>query len=310
VSSQTGDACTEGITLAAGDYRATVLTMGASLGSLTLRGVDLVVPAVHAKPDAAFVGSTLVPWPNRIAGGQYEFSTTVHQLVVNEPATGCAVHGLAYGVPWEVADWSASEATLMAQISPAPGYPFNLRARVTYRLSHLQGLTIAIGAVNEGAAPAPYGASTHPYLTCGLAPVDECRLSLPATQVLTVDEQRVPVGQVSVTEAGMDFRTPRVLGAQRVDHTFTGLPDQWQLVLTHSRTGIRSRLTAREPWAQLYSGELVGRRGVAVEPMTCPPDAFNSGTDLIVLRPGGRHELELRIDGVVSGTRNGLGFER
>ena len=31
----------------------------------------------------------------------------------------------------------------------------------------------------------------------------------------------------------------------------------------------------------------VARRSLAVEPMTCPPDAFRSGEDLIRLEPGG-----------------------
>jgi aldose 1-epimerase len=34
---------------------------------------------------------------------------------------------------------------------------------------------------------------------------------------------------------------------------------------------------------------------VAIEPMTCPPDAFNSGIDLIVLKPGKKHEYKLKI---------------
>ncbi|HWU31187.1 MAG TPA: galactose mutarotase, partial [Microbacterium sp.] len=47
------------------------------------------------------------------------------------------------------------------------------------------------------------------------------------------------------------------------------------------------------PWVQVHTADLpdpaASRRGLAVEPMTCPPDAFNSGTDLIVLEPGAAH---------------------
>jgi aldose 1-epimerase len=32
------------------------------------------------------------------------------------------------------------------------------------------------------------------------------------------------------------------------------------------------------------------RRGLAVEPMTCAPDAFNSGDGLLTIRPGGSVE--------------------
>ena len=41
------------------------------------------------------------------------------------------------------------------------------------------------------------------------------------------------------------------------------------------------------------------RKSLAVEPMTCPPDAFNSGVDLVVLQPGQSHSLALTI-GVVA----------
>ena len=52
---------------------------------------------------------------------------------------------------------------------------------------------------------------------------------------------------------------------------------------------------AAYPWLQVFTGDALPeplRRtsGVAVEPMTCPPDAFRSGQDLIVLAPGQEFE--------------------
>ncbi len=38
------------------------------------------------------------------------------------------------------------------------------------------------------------------------------------------------------------------------------------------------------------------RVGLAVEPMTCPPDALNSGTDLVVLAPGDSHAASWEIE--------------
>ena len=40
------------------------------------------------------------------------------------------------------------------------------------------------------------------------------------------------------------------------------------------------------------------RKALAVEPMTCPPDAFNSGVDLVVLEPGRSHSLALTIGAI------------
>ena len=43
-------------------------------------------------------------------------------------------------------------------------------------------------------------------------------------------------------------------------------------------------------YAQVFSGETLAekdrRRSLAIEPMTCPPNAFRTGTDVIVLQPG------------------------
>lgn len=47
------------------------------------------------------------------------------------------------------------------------------------------------------------------------------------------------------------------------------------------------------PYAQLYSGADradVAQRSLAVEPMTCPPNAFNTGEGLIRLEPGQRFQ--------------------
>ena len=58
------------------------------------------------------------------------------------------------------------------------------------------------------------------------------------------------------------------------------------------RTAARSRVWADAAfgWWQVFTGDTLHgerhRRSVAVEPMTCPPDAFRSGRDLIVLEPG------------------------
>lgn len=52
-------------------------------------------------------------------------------------------------------------------------------------------------------------------------------------------------------------------------------------------------------YVQVFSGDTLGpdkrRRGLAVEPMTCPPNAFRTGVDLMVLRPGEDIRLEWGI---------------
>jgi aldose 1-epimerase len=53
-------------------------------------------------------------------------------------------------------------------------------------------------------------------------------------------------------------------------------------------------------YLQLFSGDTLAperrRRGLAIEPMTCPPNAFRSGMDVIVLQPDETVELEWGIE--------------
>jgi aldose 1-epimerase len=67
------------------------------------------------------------------------------------------------------------------------------------------------------------------------------------------------------------------------------------VTLTDPDSGNRAVLTSDTPWMQLYTGSAIGRAGLAVEPMTCPPDAFISGEDLIVLKPGDEHTTTFRV---------------
>ena len=91
-----------------------------------------------------------------------------------------------------------------------------------------------------------------------------------------------------------DLRGPCPLRGRSVDHAFTDLPAAWSVELTHP-TAPGVRLDSVAPWVQLYTGERIGRRGAAVEPMTCPPDAFNRIPEQVLLNPGARRTLRLRI---------------
>ncbi|MFC4554505.1 aldose-1-epimerase [Georgenia faecalis] len=288
------------IHLAAGDYTATVVGVGAGLARLAWRGKDVVVPHEADALPPAYLGKTLVPWPNRVSDGRYVRGGVTHELPVNEHATNAALHGLACWVGWDPVEEDDASVTLGTDIVPQYGYPFWLRSHVRYALTP-SGLTTTITTTNLGEGVAPYGASSHPYLTCDGAPVDGCVLVAPAGQVLEVDERMRPRACVPVDGTDLDLRAPRPLGARQVDHAYTGLPaGTWAVTLTDPASGLTARMRADAPWVQVYTGEKIDRRGVAVEPMTCPPDAFNSGTDLVELAPGATHTLAFAIDATLA----------
>lgn len=275
------------IELTSGPYTALVASVGATLVSLKKDGRDIIVPfPVDEMPDG-FAGKVLAPWPNRIREGVYTFAETRHQLAISEVETGSAAHGLVNWTDWEVTGQGPTSAAFAVSVHPQPGYPFAVRLEVTYSLDPDAGLVCIVAAENTGSTPAPYGAAVHPYLSCDGKPVDDCMLLLPAASVLEVDQLLLPTSLRSVADTPWDFRTARQIGDTRIDNAFTQLPPQeWNVDLIDPTNGMTVRLTSDEKWVQIYSGEKLDRRGIAVEPMTCPPDAFNSGVDVIELGPG------------------------
>lgn len=287
------------ILLTAGDYRATVATVGAGLVSLSFQGQDIVLPFPADDLPPAYAGKVLMPWPNRVAGAAYSFDGQRYELPVNEAATGSALHGLALWNDWQVEQRTDAEVVLTHLLRGEPGYPFQLGLSARYALNADAGLHIELAATNCGTAAAPYGTGSHPYITVGGGDVSNCELSFQAGKVLLTDERLQPTELLDTPGTEFDFSDLRMLGSQSLDHAFTDLDmGKWHVTLRNPALQLSAVVEASgtdAPWLQLYSGELRGRKGLAVEPMTCPPDAFNSGQDLVVLEPGQSHTLTYRI---------------
>jgi len=295
----------EQFSLQRGEFVATVTELGASLRELTWRGRPLVVGFGADELPIGYQGAVLAPWPNRIADGRYEFAGQSRQLDLTEPDRSNALHGLVIWSPWQVAAADQASLRLTHRLWPQPGYPFALDLEVEYRLSD-NGLTFELTARNAGDTAAPYGGSFHPYLVAGNGDVDSWTVRSPAASYLTVDPDRLLPREV-IPVTGLDFRRPTSLRGIEVDHAFTDIAfdDAGSAELSlidQGGQGVRMSWDRRCPWLQLCipgpQRPQLHRKALAVEPMTCPPDAFNSGVDLIVLQPGESHSLELTIGAI------------
>ena len=239
-------------------------------------------------------GQVLIPWPNRLQDGQYEFEGRQHQLPLTEPEHANAIHGLVRWSAWSVAAREPDRVVMTHRLHPQPGYPFTLDLSIEYALSD-SGLSVRTTATNVGPDRCPYGCGAHPYLSVGTETVDATVLRAPARTVLQADGRGIPTGATPVAGTDYDFREPRAIGATKLDHGFTDLErDEDGLArveLTNPDSGVALALWVDEsyPYLMLFTGDLpeVERRALAVEPMTCPPNAFRSGESLIVLEPGG-----------------------
>src|SRR5579862_1501624 len=143
--------------ISAGDYDATVTELGAGLRELRYRGSPLITGYEPDELPPAGAGQLLVPWPNRVDHGRYDFAGQHYQLDLSEPARGTAIHGLTRWAGWDAAAHGADAVTLRHVLYGSPGYPFCLELAAEYRLEPAAGLQVTITARNAGSRPAPYG---------------------------------------------------------------------------------------------------------------------------------------------------------
>lgn len=298
-----------------GAYTAEIASVGASLRTLRYDGRDLVVPFDADEVRPGYRGVVLAPWPNRVVDGRYTFDGAEYELAITEPNRGHALHGFAAWLDFDVTAQSDDAVTLEATIQPRTSYPWRVRVETTYRLG-ADGLTQSVRFENVGADAAPVGTGPHPYLVAGAGPLDTWTLELPASDVLEVTPDRLsPVTLRDVADydpTRFDWREPRVLGAVQIDHAYTGLACDAAGAATvrltdPSGTGVEMVWDGACPWVQIHTADLPGgaaqpfhRAGLAVEPMTCAPDAFNAArydfdAGLIVLDAGASTEASWRI---------------
>lgn len=281
------------------DYTAVVTQIGGGLRALRHGDRDLVRSYARDEVRPRYRGALLAPWPNRVLDGRYSFDGSRFQLDITEPARNHALHGLVCWSRFERLDGDGSSVVLAHRVVPRTGYPFCLELVAHYALAD-DGLTCTVSARNVGHRRLPYGVGSHPYLLGGPGKVDGWLLDLPAEKFLEVTPDRLaPTHLRPVAGTDFDFREPRRIGPTEVDHAFTGLRGASDgavrvRVLGEDGRGAECEWdSATLPWVQIHTADLPdpaeSRLGLAVEPMTCPPAAFNSGTDLVVLGAGEEH---------------------
>lgn len=285
-------------TISFGRYTAVVTARGGALRELRHKDRDLIISFGSEGPIPDYRGMICAPWPNRLADGRYTYMGQQYKAEINEPERATALHGLVLDKTWDVQDSGPSFIRLGCRLESGLAYPSELEVSVAYELK-ADGLHCSVRAYNAGRAEAPYGVCPHPYLVAGPAPLDEWTLQIPAATFLDVTADRLlPAKTKTVNGHEFDFRRERTLGAIEIDHAFTDIErsagkSASVRVFDPSGSGVELEWDDYWPWLQIHTADKPqgpSRLGLAVEPMTCPPDAFNSGVDLVRLAPGASHE--------------------
>ncbi|GAA4746030.1 aldose 1-epimerase family protein [Nocardioides endophyticus] len=263
-----------------GDSRAVITRVGATLRSYTVAGHDVIDGFDLDERATDGRGQVLAPWPNRLTDGRYQYGGRDCQAPLNEVERHDAIHGLVRWLDWTLVDRAPALAALACALRPQPGYEWRLDLQVVYALGDA-GLTVTFQAVNLSRESAPFGVGFHPYLTLGTPTIDGLDLMIPG----------------AVASGSHDFQEPHGIGSIELDHAFGDLavgPDGRSVARLTDQAHERSvELWVDQAYRYLmvYTGDLVAeptrrRTAVAIEPMTCPPDAFRTGEDLIELEPG------------------------
>ena len=275
------------------DQRAIVVEVGGGLRTYTVGDSSVLEGYSVDEMATGGRGQMLIPWPNRIQDGCYELGGRQHQLPLTEPEHSNAIHGLVRWASWRTAEREPNRVVLEHVLHAQPGYPFALELRIEYELAG-DGLTVRTSATNTGAETCPFGCGAHPYLRAGTETIDDVVLRIPARTALRSDERGIPIGTVDVDGTELDFRVPRRIGESRLDTGFTDLERggggvaRVELSAPDGRGAVSLWMDESYPYVMVFTGDLpdVERRGLAVEPMTCPPNALRSGEAVVMLEPG------------------------
>ncbi|WP_426185612.1 aldose 1-epimerase family protein [Microbacterium sp. TWP3-1-2b2] len=286
------------IHLQRGAITAQIAQVGASLRGLSVGGVDLISRYPENIPTPSCSGVVLAPWPNRVRDGAWNDDGATQQLSISEPKLHNASHGLLRFTAYEIEQTDAS-ATLRATIHPQTGFPYEIETAVIYALT-AAGIQVTHTLTNRSDAAAPAALGTHPFVTIGDVDPHELVLTVPALTQFDTDERMLPTG---TSPAPAAVREGVRLGDITLDTGFTDLDRDEDGSVRHTLTapdGRRVTLWQGEgfDYVQVYTTTNYPGQplAVAIEPMTAPADALNSGLGIRRLAPGETWSLTWGIE--------------
>lgn len=285
----------EQVAIAHGDQRAVVTEVGATLRTYVKDGVSVIEGFAGDEAPTHARGQVLFPWPNRMGDGEWSFSGRKAHAGVDDVQRATVSHGVVRWRPFRIEAVNQNRCVLSLLLHPVPEFPFLSEISVAYHLGSL-GLTVTTTVTNRDEVPVPFGVGFHPYLSVTTPTIEGAHLEVPAAAYVAVNDRRLPTGEI-LPVAGhlLDFSRRKSLSGHELDVTYcelrrddTGLA----VVSVEDAKGgaVEVSVDRNFPYVHVFTGDHLekGRRrtSVAVEPMTCPPDALRSGKDVVLLEPG------------------------
>ena len=246
----------------------------------------------------SFHGSKLFPFPNRIELGVYHLKNQKYTLEKSPFSGSNAIHGLLSKTAFTHKDSKIpNEISLDSTIESEKhvGYPFSVKCGIRFRLEDNK-LSVITSVTNISEIDIPIGDGWHPYFSLNKN-IDNLELKLPKNKALKLNQEGIPTGDLFEFDA---FKNLQKIGKTRLDHAFRvskGLESV--ITIIHDQTNKLKLLIEQETGHQKYNYLQIytppDRKSIAIEPMTCAPNAFNNHLGLIMLKRNSTIDLGFSI---------------
>lgn len=239
----------------------------------------------------AMASFPLVPYVNRIRGGQFRFRNRLVAMVPNMAGDPSPLHGQGWLRPWQLIEADERRALLRFEHESAE-WPWAYSAEQRFDLRD-DGLELSLTCTNQSDEAMPCGLGQHPYFHCG----PSTRIETVVSHVWLIDKDVLPTEKVRA-EGRFDLSDTRVCG-MGLDHGFGG----WGGSARLTDPDWPFALVVRSPDAgffQLYSPPSGGI--FVAEPVTHANAALNEPDSeweelgMKILEPGKSMSLTMRLE--------------
>jgi aldose 1-epimerase len=212
----------------------------------------------------------LAPWSNRVAGAEFEWRGSRHQLAADWP-DGTPIHGLVKDRAWSVEQRSPTSAVLTCDV-PAAAFAWPFSARVGYMIVE-NSLRVALEVRNDGGPGVmPAGMGFHPFWNRSLdGGADEVVVRLPGLRRYPC-EGMIPVGLPREDDTTLRLAVGTTLDGLTLDDVFAGSADGADIAWPRSGVHVRYRCSHNLGHTVMFTGE---QGSFCLEPVSMVNNGFN-----------------------------------
>jgi len=294
-----------------GEFLSFLPEIGGAINGLTLQKNGKLISLLYTSLKKAtllsdrekqFKGSKLFPFPNRVCDGIYIWHGKTYRLPINFPSEGHTIHGLVLTAKFKIMDKKISSDSAMVKIEydydgSYPGYPFKFKLYLTYTLTKSAGVIFKTVAENTDKTEIPVGDGWHPYFQTG-SKVDELEIEIPSDQIIEVNQRMIPTGKIIHSDEysrKVHIQNHHFDVCYKVTESYKGKAYTEISDPARKITLTVWQETGKNKYNYLQIHTPLDRRSIAIEPITCIPDAFNNKMGLVILKPNDTITLEFGI---------------